>query len=134
MATMGLPPTWAFSELYGFEEELLGFIPTPCVAVILNAEYQQRRADRPQGSQETQMPYYMKQTSELDNACGVIACLHSIYNNLSDDKITLLPDSVLATFLQSVKDAGAADRATALENYNQFKEQYRSVASQGQSS
>mmetsp|Transcript_43187 Transcript_43187/g.57138 ORF Transcript_43187/g.57138 Transcript_43187/m.57138 type:complete len:81 (-) Transcript_43187:263-505(-) len=80
------------------------------------------------------MPYYMKQTSELDNACGVIACLHSIYNNLSDDKITLLPDSVLATFLQSVKDAGAADRATALENYNQFKEQYRSVASQGQSS
>ena len=27
MAKMGLPPNWVFSELYGFEEDLLSFIP-----------------------------------------------------------------------------------------------------------
>ena len=47
---MGLPPSWAFTELYGFEEDLLGFIPRPCVALIMNAEYKKKRAERPQGS------------------------------------------------------------------------------------
>ena len=134
MASMGLPPVWVFSELFGFEEELLGFIPRPCVALILNAEYKSKRVARPQGSLDTQCAYYMKQTYELDNACGVIACLHAIYNNLSAGKISLNPDSVLAGFLATVQDASPEERATALESYNAFKEQYRSVASQGQSS
>ena len=45
-----------------------------------------------------------------------------------------MPDSVLSGFLASVQDKSPADRATALEAFNAFKEQYRSVASQGQSS
>jgi hypothetical protein len=38
--------------------------------------------DKEKGSLESQAAYYMKQTKELDNACGVIACIHSIFNNL----------------------------------------------------
>ena len=63
----------------------------------------------------------MKQTEELDNACGVIAALHAIYNNVSDDKIALDPESVLGRFLSAIRDASPADRATALENFNDFK-------------
>ena len=76
----------------------------------------------------------MKQTRELDNACGIIAALHAIYNNIGDQKITLLPDSVLASFLDSVNGVSPDERAAALENYTAFKEQYRATASQGQSS
>ena len=32
-----------------------------------------------------EMPYYMKQTNELDNACGIIAALHCVYNNLGGE-------------------------------------------------
>ena len=71
----------------------------------------------------------MKQTSELDNACGVIACLHSVYNNVSPDKITLVAGSVLDTFHSTVKDLSPADKASSLENYNDFKTEYRKVAS-----
>ena len=44
--------------------------------------------------------YYMKQTEVLDNACGVIACIHAILNNLGegDTKITLTEGSVLANY------------------------------------
>ena len=87
MHEMGMSPQWAFAELFGLEEDLLAFIPRPVCAVILNAQYNQKRRERPQGSADTQAEYYMKQTSELDNACGVIAALHCVYNNLGEGKI-----------------------------------------------
>ena len=73
----------------------------------------------------------MKQTDELDNACGVIAALHAIFNNLGDGKVTLTEDSVLSNFYKSVQSSSPDERATALENYTDFKQEYRSVASQG---
>ena len=78
----------------------------------------------------------MKQTDELDNACGVIAALHCVYNNLGggEGKIELVPDSTLANFYNDVASATPAEKATALENFVAFKQEYRSVASQGQSS
>ena len=119
MASVGLPANWSFSELYGIaDEEMLNWIPQPRIAVILNAQYKVKRSERPQGSLDTQCSYYMKQTAELDNACGVVACLHAIYNNVSADKITLDPESVLGKFFGSIRDASPADRATALEGYD----------------
>ena len=132
--SMGLSPEWAFSELYGFEEEMLGFVPQPVMALILNAEYRKKRAERPQGSLQTVNKYYMKQTGELDNACGVIAALHAVYNSMGESKVSLLPDSVLANFFKQVQSQTPAERATSLENFQAFKKEYRSVANKGQSS
>ena len=129
MHSMGMSPNWAFSELFGFDEDLLAFIPRPVCAVILNAQYNQPRAERPQGSADTSVQYYMKQTRELDNACGVIAALHCVYNNQGAGKVDLVPDSTLATFISQVESATPADKATALESFSAFKEQYRQVAS-----
>ena len=109
----------------------MAFIPRPVCAVILNAQYNQKRSQRPQGTADTQAEYYMKQTSELDNACGVIAALHCVYNNLGEGKIDLVPESTLDNFLNQVSSATPDDKATALENFVAFKKQYRKVASQG---
>jgi len=43
----------------------------------------------------------MDQTGTLDNACGVIACLHAIFNNLGDDKV-ILKDGVLKNFSNAI--------------------------------
>jgi len=49
--------------------------------------------DKALGSENVNVNFYMKQTSKLDNACGLIACIHSIFNNL--DLIKLEPNSTL---------------------------------------
>ena len=53
---------------------------------------------------------------------------------MGDDKIQFPADSVLGKFHASVASASPDERATALETYNDFKQAYRAVASQGQSS
>ena len=61
----------------------------------------------------------MKQSGTLDNACGIIACLHAALNNL--DNVTLTPDSILDKFYQANKDKNPAERCAALENDQAFK-------------
>ena len=60
----------------------------------------------------------MKQSPKLDCACGVIACLHSILNNL--DQITLTEGSILDKFYKETLGASAEDRAMALEGNGEF--------------
>ena len=62
----------------------------------------------------------MKQTKELDNACGVIACLHAIYNN--QDHIKLEDGKTLSNFYNMIKDGkSSAEIATELESNDDFK-------------
>ena len=96
MHKLGLPASWGFGEIYGFDEELLCMVPQPCVAVIANVERLKKAEDKEKGDEACQSEFYMKQTNVLDNACGVIACLHSIYNNKSH--ITL-EEGVLKNYL-----------------------------------
>lgn len=34
-----LSPNWGFVEIFGFEEDLLSMIPTPCLGVVLMFDY-----------------------------------------------------------------------------------------------
>ena len=134
MAGLGLPEQWGFSELFGFDEDLLGFVPQPVLAVIVNYERLKKAEDQERGmSDNTQVvvDYYMKQLGTLDNACGVIAALHAIYNNLH--LITLEPDKTLAKYLNAVRDKTPVERATILEGFQEFQEQHKAFAAQGQS-
>mmetsp|Transcript_20801 Transcript_20801/g.14913 ORF Transcript_20801/g.14913 Transcript_20801/m.14913 type:complete len:102 (-) Transcript_20801:332-637(-) len=101
------------------------------MAVIINAERLKKAEDKQKGDASVQVDYYMKQTEVLDNACGVIACLHAILNNVSADKINLEADSILHKFLEDVKSKTPEERATALENNEAFQNAHSSSASQG---
>jgi ubiquitin carboxyl-terminal hydrolase L3 len=82
MHTCGLPADWIVAECFGLTEDCLSFVPKPVLAVIATFETVNDPESRQLGSADTEISYYMKQTGKLDNACGVIACLHSILNNL----------------------------------------------------
>ena len=64
----------------------------------------------------------MKQTEVLDNACGVIACIHAILNNLGEGESKIkLNEGALSNLLKQVKDSTPEQRATALENFKEFQ-------------
>jgi len=76
------------------------------------------------------VPFYMKQTGTLDNACGLIACLHGALNA---EDIKFGADSVAGKFADATKEISPADRATLLEGFKDFQEKHIAFANQGQS-
>src|SRR5690348_3983010 len=78
---IGLDDNWQICEAYGLDDEMLSFIPQPTVACIAAIERDRAKTDGKPGNMSTKVDYYMKQTNVLDNACGIIACLHAVLNN-----------------------------------------------------
>jgi len=118
----GMSKDWAIGEVFGFDEELLAFLPQPIIGVIVNLERLKKGEDVAKGSEDNvnKVSYYQKQEGKLDNACGVIACLHAVYNNL--DRVNMEPNGVLQKFWDQVKDKSPKDRASDLENFKDFQE------------
>eukprot|EP00929_Paragymnodinium_shiwhaense_P115316 TRINITY_DN84080_c0_g1_i1.p1 TRINITY_DN84080_c0_g1~~TRINITY_DN84080_c0_g1_i1.p1 ORF type:complete len:245 (+),score=74.94 TRINITY_DN84080_c0_g1_i1:35-769(+) len=133
MRKCGLPAAWGFGEVFGFDEELLAFIPQPVLGVVVNMERLKKAEDKERGSEGVEVDYYMKQTDVLDNACGVIACIHAIANNRGAGKIELVEGKTLSDYLQKVASMSPAERATALEGFTAFQEEHKAHAAEGQS-
>lgn len=60
----------------------------------------------------------MKQTYKLDYACGVIACIHSIFNNMKE--LSIKEDSILDKFYKMSKNMTPLERALNLEDNHDF--------------
>ena len=84
----GVPSDWELVDVYGLDPELLAFLPSPVVAMILlfpiNDKYENYRKQEEEkmknkGQEVSPKVYFMKQT--IGNACGTVALLHSILNN-----------------------------------------------------
>ena len=60
MRQCGLQEAWGFGEIFGFEEDLLAFVPQPCLAVIVNAEFLKKADDRVRGDLAVTNQFYMK--------------------------------------------------------------------------
>ncbi len=56
----------------------------------------------------------------IGNACGTIAVVHSICNNLN--RIALQPGSLLDRYVTAAKDLSPADRGYLLGGWNEIKE------------
>ena len=129
MRKIGLPEPYNFAELFGMDEELLCMVPQPVDAVIAGVAVQKKAEDRAKGDLSNKHAFYMKQTNVLDNACGIIACLHSIFNNVGADKIKLDEGSLLEQYFKKVEGLSTPEeRSTQLENFAEFKEEYKSRA------
>eukprot|EP00521_Asterionellopsis_glacialis_P013278 CAMPEP_0195304500 /NCGR_PEP_ID=MMETSP0707-20130614/34570_1 /TAXON_ID=33640 /ORGANISM="Asterionellopsis glacialis, Strain CCMP134" /LENGTH=237 /DNA_ID=CAMNT_0040368325 /DNA_START=1 /DNA_END=714 /DNA_ORIENTATION=+ len=132
---IGLAPSFAIGEVFGFDEELLAFLPQPIYGIIVALERLNRSKDVARGSITSDMaknsiPFYMDQSGTLDNACGIIACLHAILNS---EETMILPDTVLSKFQQSTKTQTPAERCQSLETNSEFKTMHKTFALQGQS-
>lgn len=62
MHDTGMSKDWAVGEVFGFDEELLGFLPQPIIGVIVNIERLKKDEDKEKGSEANvaKVAYYQK--------------------------------------------------------------------------
>ena len=135
LQSIGLPTTFSIGEVFGFDEELLAFIPQPVLGIIVcyerlipKSEY--REQDRGAAEDYEKVLFYMHQSKALDNACGIIACIHAVFNS---PVVSMDEESVLGKFRTSTEQSSPKERCDALEKNVEFQKIHKQHASKGQS-
>ncbi|KAL6261569.1 hypothetical protein P5V15_006655 [Pogonomyrmex californicus] len=132
---LGVPKKWSILDVYGLESDLLAIVPRPVLAVILlypvpsktekieeeKEEIKDSKNDAPDSI------YHMKQC--ISNACGTIALLHSVANNLD---VIQLENGFLKKFLDETKGLSYAERGERLENAQDIIDTHMESAQEGQ--
>mmetsp|Transcript_40637 Transcript_40637/g.81890 ORF Transcript_40637/g.81890 Transcript_40637/m.81890 type:complete len:257 (+) Transcript_40637:38-808(+) len=105
---VGLPEGWEFVDVFGTDPELLCMVPETCVAVTLLfrtsdaiRKFKEEQRAKLEASGQALSPdlVYLKQY--VGNACGTIACIHSLTNNAEIMGIDAA--SPIGCFLDSIK-------------------------------
>ena len=129
--SLGLKKTAGFCEMISltdYKDFLI--IKGPLLGIIMNFSKGENKEeiDESKFVEENSVPYYMKQTEVLDNACGLIASLHAFGNsNLEYEK-----DSILDKFFNGAKGLNAIQRAELLEKSEEFKKVHTNFSELGQ--
>ncbi|XP_022099560.1 ubiquitin carboxyl-terminal hydrolase isozyme L3-like isoform X1 [Acanthaster planci] len=135
--TLGVPNKWHFVDVLGLDDELLGMISKPVVALIVlfpkgdkmkSAEEEMCAKIEKEGQEVSGSVYFMKQT--IGNACGTIGVLHAVLNNQNENDFKLA--GIISEFADKTKGMDGAARGACLENDAGICEAHSSSAQEGQ--
>lgn len=129
--TVGLPDTVSFDEIYSLDYKEIQEITNLTLGVIVALRRNKKRSEDEEYIPSTDVPFYMKQNGQLDNACGLIAALHCIGNNSS--MINPIEGSILDDYFKAAVGKTDEERARLLENSDGFKQVHMQFALEGQS-
>ncbi|KAI0343185.1 peptidase C12 ubiquitin carboxyl-terminal hydrolase 1 [Trametopsis cervina] len=125
-----------FTDVYGFDPELLAMVPQPVKAVVLlfpiGEEYEKKRKEEDAKiAKEGQFPLdptilWIKQT--IGNACGTMGLIHALANS----NVTFEPESPLSKFIELCMDKTPEERAKLLETTPLFADIHAEAAAGGQ--
>ncbi|CUG89657.1 ubiquitin carboxyl-terminal hydrolase, putative [Bodo saltans] len=124
----------SFHDVYGLDDEMLGFVPQPVIAVVfLYPINDANEALRFEGNflpaDEQAGLFYTKQT--VSNACGTIGILHALLNNV--EKLGPLKDgSILSDFASKLPSLTPDERAKVIENSSDLDSVQSGAAQMGQ--
>lgn len=131
---LGVEPTVAFSDVYGFDEDLLAMVSQPVYAVVflfpLNDKYDAARKQEMEASKNrvSSKVWFMKQT--IGNACGTMAIFHSLANTYQ--QLPIAKDAHILKFLDETKDMDPQERPKVLELDQVCAEAHAKGAADGQ--
>jgi ubiquitin carboxyl-terminal hydrolase L3 len=137
MHRLGVKKTWQFHDCFGLDEELLAMVPQPCLAVLLLFPYDKLKSEKQkerekiekEGQDISPKVYYMKQL--VGNACGTVAVMHSLLNNLN--KIETESDkNAIENFYIATLEKNYVERGQALGRDTNIHKAHNVVASKGQ--
>lgn len=127
-----------FTDVFGFEPELLGMVPPTVRAVLLlypitaENETAAQASIAAQGAVDTadpnSSPFFLRQT--ISNACGTVGLVHAIMNNR--DVVTFESESFFHKFATATVTMTPVERAAALEVDDRLEEQQAVATSEGQ--
>lgn len=126
---IGLPPMWAFHDCFGLDDDLLAFLPSPVLAVVLLFPFDQealRRGRRPQGK-ELPNCFWMEQ--HVGNACGTVAVVHALCS--ARDQLNMSPDSLVERFFAWARPLSPSDRGTLLGGMEELEQAAETAALAG---
>lgn len=130
---LGVPKKWSVLDVYGLETDLLAIVPRPVLAVILlyPTKTEKTEEDKTESKDSKgdalDSVYHMKQY--ISNACGTIALLHSVANNLD---VIQLEDGFLKKFLDETKGLSYTERGEHLEKAQGIIDTHMESAQEGQ--
>lgn len=133
---VGVSEEWGFTDCLGLDPDLLGFIPQPCLAVLFLFPYDEAYLTRRMVLEERKLKegqtispnvFFIKQL--VGNACGTIAVLHAISNNV---KTIGLRDGFLQEFLDKTRNMEPQKRGEFLEGDDSIATIHEEVAQSGQ--
>jgi ubiquitin carboxyl-terminal hydrolase L3 len=133
---LGVSEEWEINDVYGLEDELLMMLPQPVLALLLlfpitdkYEEYAKELTAKSADASVSKKVFYMKQT--ISNACGTVALLHSVGNNL--DSIPL-KDGALKEFIEASSSKTPEEIAETLEASDEICSSHDDAAREGQTS
>ncbi|XP_018567684.1 ubiquitin carboxyl-terminal hydrolase [Anoplophora glabripennis] len=115
---LGVPTKWNIVDVYGLDNDALAWVPRPVLAIILlfpcsekfyDYAKQESESLKEAGQEVSTNLFYMKQY--VSNACGSIALIHSIANNV--DRINL-EEGVFKKLLEAAKGKTPEERGEML--------------------
>lgn len=141
MYSLGVSRTLSFHDVYSVDPELLGMIPRPVLALILafpvSDNYEKYRLEQDKNLEDgyynsisgtdQEDALWMKQT--IGNACGTMALLHTLVNNIPKDLIEA--GSPLEKLIKETKSLDTQDRSKYLEEFEELEKHHSSVATKG---
>ena len=129
--SIGLKKDIYFKEMLSLVDyKALMSISGPLLGVILNYSRNEKEKEE-EFKKEESVPYFMRQTPKLDNACGLIAALHC-FGNAKKGGLTYESGSVLEEYFNKAKSLSPLERAQLLENDDKFKNAHGVFSGKGQ--
>uniref|UniRef100_A0A1D1Y734 Ubiquitin carboxyl-terminal hydrolase n=1 Tax=Anthurium amnicola TaxID=1678845 RepID=A0A1D1Y734_9ARAE len=135
---LGVSQAWAYTDVWGLDDELLSMIPKPVKAVVLlfpvTENYEKDSKEeikqiQEKGQEISSNVVFYRQT--IPNACGTIGLLHTLASNTEEISVE---DGPLKRLLDKTKNLTPEERAKALEEDEELAEAHKSSASSGQTS
>ncbi|KAK0081653.1 hypothetical protein PV325_011815 [Microctonus aethiopoides] len=134
---LGVPSKWTLVDVYGLDPDVLAIVPKPTLALILLYPHSKKAQDytselvekiKKDGQKISPNVFHMEQT--VSNACGTIALIHAIANNLDQIK---LEDGSLKEFLDKAKDLTFEERGKLLvDTASDIIDAHEQLAQEGQ--
>ncbi|XP_044014690.1 ubiquitin carboxyl-terminal hydrolase isozyme L3 [Aphidius gifuensis] len=135
---LGVSSKWCLTDVYGTDPELLAMVPQPLQALILLYPYTDKAQAydnevveklKNDGQKVSPNVFHMQQC--VSNACGTVALIHSVANNLD---VIEIEDGMLKTFLEKAKDLSFEEKGQLLVDtaVSGIMEAHEQLAQEGQ--